>query len=938
MQAEQRMISEDWNKVKDLLSEVLPLQPSERKKYLDGAGVGDAARAEVESLLAFEDEAEDMMRLTAVEFATDFFDGEDGQNPLLGQQVGNYKVIREIGYGGMGVVYLATRAVGKFEQKVALKLLKREMNTAALRRRFDNEREILASLEHPNIARLLDAGTTDDKIPFLAMEYVEGLPIDTYCQRQQLDLNARLDLFRNVCSAVNFAHRNLIVHRDLKPSNILVNDEGLPKLLDFGISKILSAELEDANAATVTKLGVMTPGYASPEQLQSKSVTTATDIYSLGVILYELLSGHRPFETKEGDLKEIYNAVLENEPPPPSVLVDTFSKEFKKKTEAKTELKSLEYLEPAPRLKRSTDPGLVRYTVPHMPSLSSQSLRGDLDNIALKALRKEPERRYSSAENLAEDIHRHQRGLPVMARPSTFSYRAEKFIKRNRAGVIGGGLVLLAIIAGLIATLWQTSVARAESAKAEKRFNDVRKLANSYLFDVYPQIENLPGSMPARELLVRSALEYLDNLSQEAEDDTELQRELATAYQAVGDIQGSPYKPNIGDTKGAIESYEKALTIWQKLFEKQPDSLALHADLAEIFKRIGELHSNGGDYEKAGVFLDRALEFREKIVERTGQDFDSRAKLAELLRARGLIPFYDGDNKKAIEFYTRAQDITEKLRTEQPENVKIAEQYAYLFVAIGEAQGWDNDSEGASKPLQTGLDMLIPLGRQYPNDISLQRSVMLAHNKRAENHQDLEEFEKSVELFSVGVQIAENLLKADPRSFQAKRDVAMANKKLAQALDDAGRSRKSLETLELARKMFAEMAAADPRNTEYPYDAANTRFSIGETYLTLKDYESASETFLKAKEEFHAVLLANPDNTYAMRMSSFNLHRLGRSYAELAKKRNRDEFLEKALENIRAALENFNKMKSEGKLGEIDSKEIAEMEREVQAIEAKVRK
>ena len=198
--------------------------------------------------------------------------------------------------------------------------LKREMNTAALRRRFQQEREILATLEHPNIARLLDAGTTDDKIPFIAMEYVEGLPIDDYCNKNNLDLNQRLDLFREVCAVVNFAHRNLIVHRDLKPSNILVTDDGIPKLLDFGISKILSPEFEQIDSATVTKLGVMTPGYASPEQLQSKSVTTATDIYSLGVILYELLSGHRPFETKENDLKEIYKAIIETDPPLPSAM------------------------------------------------------------------------------------------------------------------------------------------------------------------------------------------------------------------------------------------------------------------------------------------------------------------------------------------------------------------------------------------------------------------------------------------------------------------------------------------------------------------------------------------------------------------------------------------------------------------------------------------
>ena len=269
------------------------------------------------------------MNFSALDFSKGFFGDDETENVSVGQTFGVYKVIRELGYGGMGTVYLAERADGKFEQKVALKVLKREMNTAALRRRFQQEREILASLEHPNIARLLDAGTTGDKIPFLAMEYVEGLPVDDYCNKNNLDLNERLDLFCKVCAAVNFAHRNLIVHRDLKPSNILVTEDGIPKLLDFGISKILSPDYEQINSATVTKMGAMTPSYASPEQLANKSVTTATDIYSLGVILYELLSGHRPFESKEKDFKEIYKAVLEIEPPPPSALIHTNPKSFR---------------------------------------------------------------------------------------------------------------------------------------------------------------------------------------------------------------------------------------------------------------------------------------------------------------------------------------------------------------------------------------------------------------------------------------------------------------------------------------------------------------------------------------------------------------------------------------------------------------------------------
>jgi non-specific serine/threonine protein kinase/serine/threonine-protein kinase len=914
------MQAENWKKVKEVLDEVLALDDAERQNFLSKAEISDEIRAEVESLLAFETESEDMMHLSAVEFSKDFF-GED-ENVLNGRNVGVYRIIRELGFGGMGAVYLAERADGKFEQKVALKLLKREMNTAALRRRFGQEREILASLEHPNIARLLDAGTTEDKIPFLAMEYVEGLPLTDYCDRHDLNLTERLDLFRKVCAAVDFAHRNLIVHRDLKPSNILVTEDKTPKLLDFGISKILSSELDSLDSATITKLGVMTPSYASPEQLRRESVTTATDIYSLGVILYELLSGHRPFEAKEDDIGEIYKAVLEIEPAAPSAVS---AERGTRNAESKDKIQS-----PPSRTENQN-----KKTNPQS-AIRNPQLKGDLDNIVLKALKKEPERRYSSAENLAEDIRRHQEGLPVLARPDTFSYRAEKFIKRNRAGVLAGSLILLAILGGVVATFWQARVAQAERAKAERRFNDVRQLANSFLFEFSPKIENLPGSTPARELLVRRALEYLDNLSKEAGDDAELQRELAKAYEKVGDVQGNPYNPNLGDVKGALESYEKARVIRQKLLEKDSNNPVAQSDAANNFKLIADVHSNGGDYDKAVGFYDKALALREKIVENNPQDFDSRAKLAELLRARGLIPFFEGDNKKAVEFYARAKDINEKLKNEQPENPKIAEQYAYMFVAIGEAQGWDGDVEGASKNLQTGLDMLIPLGEKYPNDFSIQRSVMLAHNKKAENYQDLEDFGKSVELFSKGVEIAQKAAQADPQNFQAKRDVAMGNKKLAQALDDAGKSRESLEKLTLALNIFKELAAADPNNTEAPYDVANTRFSIGETYLTLKDYEAALETFQTARDEFRAVLETNPENIYAVRMSSYNLEAIGKSCAALAEKRNRQEFLQKALENFRAALDNFNKLKADGNLGEVDSKIIGELEKKVEQLKSKM--
>lgn len=604
------MKEENWIKVKEILQEVLEIEPSKRSDFLERTGITVETRAEVESLMAFEEESEDFMSLGISDFSSDFTAAnEESEILLAGQKIGVYEIVRELGQGGMGAVYLATRADGKFAQRVALKLLKREMNTSALRRRFQQEREILASLEHSNFARLLDAGATSDKIPFLAMEYVEGLPIDEYCNVHQLDLNQRLDLFRQVCSAVSFAHRNLIVHRDLKPSNILVNEDGIPKLLDFGISKILSSEFEAADFATVTRLGAMTPGYASPEQLQSKSVTTATDIYSLGIILYELLSGHRPFETKENDLKEIYKAVLENEPPPPSAMVDTLSRNYQERTELETEKSPAEPV--AAEIKENSDTTFnrVRRTISSDISINLTSLRGDLDNIVLKALRKEPERRYSSAENFAEDIHRHQRGLPVTARPNTLSYRAEKFFKRNKASAIAGILISLAVIAGIAATLWQARVAQAERDRARIETEKAKNI-NAYTQNILNfSNPHWLSSNPKRnrEAKISDALdEALKNIDTDLENEPEIQAEIMFTL-------GQTYV-----SQGQYEKADKLLHQAIEKFDQVSGGESLKSMQASVI--LGDTLYLTGKFDEAEQFYSQSIAyFRPKIVEDKSQ-------------------------------------------------------------------------------------------------------------------------------------------------------------------------------------------------------------------------------------------------------------------------------------------------------------------------------
>ena len=914
------MKSDNWKKISEILSDCLEIDVSERQRYMDELRLSPAIRAELELFLNLETEAIDFMSETAVGINKDFF--ETDENSLIGQQIGVYKIVCELGFGGMGAVYLAQRTDGKFEQKVALKLLKREMNTAALRRRFQHEREILASLEHPNIARLLDAGTTGDKIPFIAMEYVEGLPIDVFCNKNEFDLNDRLDLFRKVCAAVNFAHRNLVVHRDLKPSNILVNEEGVPKLLDFGISKILSAEFEQINSATVTKLGVMTPGYASPEQLQSKSVTTATDIYSLGVILYELLSGHRPFETKESDLKEIYKAVLENEPVPPSALIADFGMRI-----SDSESTSVPLPKKTHRQRIQTNPHSV---------IRKPQLKGDLDNIVLKALRKEPERRYSSAENLAEDIHRHQRGLPVTARPNTLSYRAEKFFKRNKGGVIGGVLIFLAIIGGIVATLWQARVAQAERAKAEKRFEDVRALANSFLFEFNPQIENLPGSLPARRLLVTRALEYLDNLSQEAGGDLQLQNELAKAYEKVGDVQGNPQTPNTGDLKGALQSYEKAQAIRRRLLENEPDNQEKQANLAANIEVAANLNLNGGEYDKAEAGFTEAVALREKVVAQTPKDVAARSNLGYAVRLSSYPPYYNSQNEKAMEISNRALAIFAELSREAPEDAFVNLQHANMFLDIGEGFAYLDNMPQAQENIRKGAEMLSALYEKHPNDTRVRRALWVSLLKRGGLLRDTGNVKSSLEDYDRALEISKIALQNEPGSFQAKRDVVLTNKQRAVTLKAAERFQEAVESFSRAIEISEQLKREDANNILVVYDMATSYQDMSELYFLLNDYQSTLSAAEKAQANCAEVLAKNPAHTQSKNITAKSKNLVGKAYLALAEKNSQPEAWKKALENLRASLEIYRQLKADGKVTPLDEKKITDLETLIVKTESKI--
>ena len=416
--------------MKDVLLDAIEMDDVGRRNFLSSDDISEEIRREVANLLEYTGKATGFLEQPAISHSSSMIATLSGDFLVSeGRTIGSYTIESEIGLGGMGAVYLARRTDGKFNQLVALKLLRREYSIGQTREAFQREIEIQSSLDHTNIARILDTGTTDDGIPYFAMEFVAGEPIDEYCFSRNLSLRERLKLFNRACDGVAFAHRNLVIHRDIKPGNIIVTADGTPKLIDFGISK-----LADSDQNSPTLFGAMTPEYASPEQISGKPVTTATDIYSLAVVLYKLVAGRLPFDFAEKSAIEAKAIVYESEPPLPS--------------------------------SQTNDRGIA-----------SAQLKGEIDNILLKAMHKESSERYQTVEQFTDDIWRSMDGLPVKARPSTFGYRAARFVRRHRIAVAAGIAVAVALIGGTALAMWQSRVATAESANARSEQAKSEKLA-----------------------------------------------------------------------------------------------------------------------------------------------------------------------------------------------------------------------------------------------------------------------------------------------------------------------------------------------------------------------------------------------------------------------------------------------------------------------------
>ena len=527
---------ERHRRLKDLIEAVLEKPTGDRQIYLTTECGGDSELlANARELLALYSDEEPVAEV---------------------EHIGPYRIIKELGVGGMGVVYLAERE-GDFHRKVAMKVIRRGMDTEFFLGRFFKEREILGALDHPGVVRIVDAGSTVDGRPYLVMDYVDGVRIDKYCDSPEVALADRLKIFIKVCSAVQHAHRNLIVHRDLKPGNILVTPEGEPKLLDFGIAKVVD-ENEERTQLTIP---IMTRQYASPEQVKGKRITTSCDIYALGLILYEMLTGERPYDLKDKPVDEVERIVCTIDPPPPSALASE---------------------------------NTTRHT-----------LRGDLDRIVMMALRKEPERRYGSVEAMARDVTRYLDGRPVSAQPDTWSYRTIKFLQRNRNPVLVGSVIAATLLGGAATVIWQTRAVRHERARAENQ----RQLAESrlqdmsdLLFDLHSAVRDLPGTELVRKRIVDNTLRDADRLVEVAAGDPILLTEAAALYERVGLLEA-----NVA-TEVAHTSQVKALDTRRKVIEAHPGEIPWRRELASSYLKFASVEYQAGHLQTALDYANRAVQ------------------------------------------------------------------------------------------------------------------------------------------------------------------------------------------------------------------------------------------------------------------------------------------------------------------------------------------
>jgi eukaryotic-like serine/threonine-protein kinase len=807
------MNPERWHRIEELFGTVVGRPTAEREAYLTQVCGGDEElHREVLSLLA-RDTSEDFIQKPIADVAFSF--SPEPHDDAAGNRIGPYRLTRLVGRGGMGAVYEAMRDDDQFQQQVAIKLIKGGMDSAFVRERFVRERQILASLDHPHIARLFDGGATEDGRPYFVMEFVDGEPITDYCRRRELALDEKLKLFRAVCSAVQHAHQKLVVHRDLKPSNIMVTPPpdgkadgkaGTPKLLDFGIAKLLTPDPGEALTRTETAVRLMTPDYASPEQVRGNAITTVTDVYSLGVVLYELLTARRPYQFVTYSPVEIERAICETEVPRPS--------------EAAREHAGV----------AGASPKLAR------------QLAGDLDNIVLMALRKEPARRYQSVEQFSEDIRRYLTGLPVVARKDTFSYRAGKFARRHKAGV-----AILALLVGFAIALVVLVV---RIARERDRANQAAARAEAVtqslvaVFEFAEPGKSRGNTITARELLDQGAEKVVRDLKDQPAVQAKLMDTIGGLYQSIG-------------------VYDRAQPLLEEALKLRRQTLgAEHADVAASLHHLAGLVNKKGDFAGSETLYREALQLRRKLLGTEHPDVaDSMDDLGKSLLDRGKLTEAEPLLREALALRRRRlgeehKDVASSLHglgrllSNQGKFAEAAASYRQALALHRQLNGADDLFVAVS--LNNQASMLHELGDYDGAEQLLREALALKRKLLGAEHpdivptlgnlasvlQDKREYEEAEQLYRQALALRRKLLGENHPNLT----VTMTN--LATLLRDkgdyAGAEALFRQSLALRRKLFGETH----------YETATAINYLGDVFFAKGQYGEAMQLYRQALDTF----------------------------------------------------------------------------------------
>jgi len=775
---------ERWSRVKNVLGLVLEAGAGERATLLEEVCGGDRVlREEVESLLRHTGSTCGLDRGIAEAIRRTV----DAAAPA---QIGHWRVERLLGSGGMGTVYLALRLDDQLPERVAIKIT--AWGGDGLIDRFRRERRILAGLIHPYIARLLDVGLLDDGRPYLVMEYVDGLPIDEYIERTNAPV---LGLFLKVCAAVSFAHENLVIHRDLKAGNILVTQTGEPRLLDFGIARLVTGD-ETEPERTQPWERMLTPASASPEQAAGGVVGTASDVYSLGILLYRLLTGVSPYAGASEFASDPARAICEYEPPPASA-------------------------------------------VPGLSPRGRRELRGDLDNILRKALEKDPGRRYHTVQQFAADIERHHNGLPVEARPASFGYRAAKFLGRHRVPVVAAALLLLTLAGGVVASLSYANRARLEHVQEQREFVALSRLTHSFLFEIDDSVQTLPGATAVHELVLRRAVEYLDQLSAgAAAQDEAVLLDVADGYRRVAHLFGMGRQPHqSGAAPGAALDYGlKALAISRRLTAAKPGDAAVRADLAQSLWTVAGIYQALGD-------LDRASEtFREDV--RINQDAEARQPLAEnryqagaALTALADVNRMMGRDQEALAAARQSLLIRQAILDADPSSPRAHRAVGISHSFIGYMLALGGDFRGAAEEHRAALaEHEWVLHSQPPNqppNPDRQRLPGVAQENLCEALSGSGDAVEAIPHCQAALAIYRSQAAADSHDLQPVEDMASGLTNLSRALDRAHQPGKALEVARSARKLCEQALTQDPDSLDLVEENADSLIGLASLYQQL---------------------------------------------------------------------------------------------------------